>query len=335
MVHPKKMANINNYQDLKDFLSSKSGLRMAHIYKPVMLLTILRSGGRASKEEIARAFMLSDDKQIDYYKRKIVHPMPGKRLVRDGLVVKDGDIYELTGPISNLSPEQKKEVIEILQNRILDYMEIRNPFGDSNLDPVPGNLRFQVLKNAGNCCELCGISSRETQIDVDHIIPRAKGGPNELWNLQALCRKCNAQKQDRDDTNFAEVHDSYDHREKGCPFCERQKFELPSNKLAFVKMDAFAVTKEHSLIIPRRHVADYFDLYEAERSAMQTLLMEQRKLILQSDESISGFNVGINIGESAGQSIFHVHMHLIPRRDGDVDNPRGGVRHVIPGMGDY
>ena len=193
---------------------------MAYIYKPAMLLKILRSGGKSTKEQIAKEFLLRDASQIDFYRRKIVHSMPGTRLVRDGLLKKDGESYRLTGLISKLSPSQREEVETILEQRITDYLEMRNPFGDSNLDAVPGSVRFEVLKRSGGRCELCGASSRDNQIDVDHIVPRAKGGSNDISNLQALCRTCNAQKRDRDDTDFASIHESYAHREPSCIFCE-------------------------------------------------------------------------------------------------------------------
>jgi diadenosine tetraphosphate (Ap4A) HIT family hydrolase len=89
------------------------------------------------------------------------------------------------------------------------------------------------------------------------------------------------------------------------------------------------------LIIPKRHVSDYFDLFQPERNAMQALMEQQRNLILQSDPSVTAFNVGINAGADAGQTIFHCHMHLIPRRKGDVEEPRGGVRGVIPAKQKY
>jgi diadenosine tetraphosphate (Ap4A) HIT family hydrolase len=77
-------------------------------------------------------------------------------------------------------------------------------------------------------------------------------------------------------------------------------------------------------------VADYFDLRQPERNAIETMLHEQRQSILDQDNTVTGFNVGINAGASAGQTVYHVHVHLIPRRDGDVVDPRGGVRGVIP-----
>ena len=84
-----------------------------------------------------------------------------------------------------------------------------------------------------------------------------------------------------------------------------------------------------------RHIANYFALGQAEINACSHLLDKQKEKILKEDSSVSGFNVGVNVGESAGQTIFHCHIHLIPRRLGDVSDPVGGVRNVIPGKGNY
>jgi len=329
------MTKFHGFDDLKHFLISKSGLRMQHIYKPVMLLEIINAGGKASKEQIAKAFLFRDSSQIDYYRRKVIHPMPGTRLVRDGLLEKHGEIYMLTGLMASLSSQQRSEVEQILEQRIEDYLQMRNPFGDNNMDAVPGSIRYEVLKKAGSRCELCGVSSKDKQIDVDHIEPRSKGGSNDISNLQALCRTCNAQKRDRDNTNFDEMHESYNHRELSCVFCAEQDQAIECNNLGYMRVDKYPVTAGHTLIIPKRHVADYFELYPAERNALEKLLHRQRKRLKQDDETVTGFNIGINVGESAGQTIYHVHIHLIPRRKGDVENPRGGVRHVIPDKGYY
>ncbi|MBI3001711.1 MAG: HIT family protein, partial [Deltaproteobacteria bacterium] len=90
-----------------------------------------------------------------------------------------------------------------------------------------------------------------------------------------------------------------------------------------------------SLIIPRRHVESFFDLHGGERNALLALLDEMKSDIQHKDETVEGFNVGINNGEVAGQSVPHVHVHLIPRRRGDVEHPRGGVRGVIPRKASY
>jgi ATP adenylyltransferase len=110
---------------------------------------------------------------------------------------------------------------------------------------------------------------------------------------------------------------------------------VSDNQLAVSIRDGFPVTPLHSLIIPKRHIADYFDLSTNERTACEALLLENRARLLAEDDSIRGFNIGVNIGAAAGQTIFHCHIHLIPRRVGDVEQPRGGIRHVIPGKGSY
>jgi diadenosine tetraphosphate (Ap4A) HIT family hydrolase len=121
-----------------------------------------------------------------------------------------------------------------------------------------------------------------------------------------------------------------------CPFCRLPTESLVcTNALAFAIWDGFPVTPFHALVIPRRHVSDYFGLTEAEVVACHQLLVQVRQQVLGDDPTVEGFNLGMNAGAVAGQTIFHCHLHVIPRRAGDVPNPRGGVRHIIPGKGDY
>jgi ATP adenylyltransferase len=123
------------------------------------------------------------------------------------------------------------------------------------------------------------------------------------------------------------------HRSKRdtCVFCQIDPTKIiAENDHAFALRDIHPVTALHTLILSRRHVASFFDLSEDEAVAIERLLRSQRQDILTRDPSVGGFNIGINVGEVAGQTIFHCHYHLIPRRKGDVQNPRGGVRWVIP-----
>ncbi len=121
-----------------------------------------------------------------------------------------------------------------------------------------------------------------------------------------------------------------------CPFCRLPAERIvAANEAAVAVRDRFPVTKLHTLIIPRRHVGSYFDLTGEEVLACHRLLSRMRSQILSQDDCVGGFNVGINDGSDAGQTIWHCHFHLIPRRPGDVVNARGGVRHVIPGKGCY
>ena len=103
---------------------------------------------------------------------------------------------------------------------------------------------------------------------------------------------------------------------------------LLQNDLAYVRFDNNALSRGHALVIPKRHVASFFDMTSAEQSAVLGLLTEAQRLI-QRDHSPDGYNIGVNIGKAGGQSRMHVHVHLIPRYAGDVANPGGGIRCVL------
>jgi len=113
-----------------------------------------------------------------------------------------------------------------------------------------------------------------------------------------------------------------------CIFCERKgiKIEL-ENDLALAFFDSYPVNEGHMLIIPKRHFADFFEATDEEILAINDLLHKAKKL-LEEKYKPDGFNIGVNIGYDAGQTIFHLHVHLIPRYKGDVEDPRGGVRHL-------
>ena len=121
-----------------------------------------------------------------------------------------------------------------------------------------------------------------------------------------------------------------------CIFCKIRNEELQfENQLAYSSTDSYPVSEFHSLIVPKRHVETYFDLTEAEIQACNDLILKTKEKILKLDSSVKGFNIGTNSGKVAGQSIMHCHIHLIPRREGDVENPQGGVRSVIPSKQHY
>ena len=126
------------------------------------------------------------------------------------------------------------------------------------------------------------------------------------------------------------------HKQAECLFCNISKERIISeNAYAYAIRDGFPVSEFHTLIIPKRHVEEYFGLTDEELLACNSLLHSSRNGILENDETVQGFNIGMNSGAAAGQTVFHCHIHLIPRRKGDVTNPRGGVRYVIPDKAHY
>ena len=121
-----------------------------------------------------------------------------------------------------------------------------------------------------------------------------------------------------------------------CIFCNLPEDRIIKSYDQFnIIRDLYPVTYLHSLVIPKRHVENYFDLYQEELYELNFVLKELKFDLEKIDKKISGFNIGINIGKDAGQTIFHCHIHVIPRRRGDVDEPRGGVRGVISSKQSY
>jgi diadenosine tetraphosphate (Ap4A) HIT family hydrolase len=120
-----------------------------------------------------------------------------------------------------------------------------------------------------------------------------------------------------------------------CPFCHLPAERiLAANEHALAAQDSYPVSPGHTLIVSRRHVASFFDLTPSEAIALQELLFEMHRR-LEAGRAPQGYNIGVNVGEATGQTVLHVHMHLIPRYSQDVADPAGGVRNVIPGRGRY
>lgn len=328
---------MKTFEKLSDFILNQ--MRMSHIYQPVMLIEILKKNGSASTNDVAKALLSYDISQVEYYEH-ITKNMVGKVLTKSrGVTSKDKNQYHLN-EFENLDEEEIKKLIIYCEEKIENFIGKR---GDKVWEHrkkssgyISGTLRYEILKRAKFRCELCGISAEQKALEVDHIIPRNSGGTDDESNLQSLCYSCNAMKRDRDDSDFRGISSSYKDRESGCLFCEiPEERIIAENELAYAIYDAYPVTKLHTLIIPKRHVSDFFSLYQPEKNAISNLLDLRRKEILNSDPEVTGFNVGNNVGEDAGQTIMHCHTHLIPRRHSDVAEPRGGVRGVIPDKQKY
>jgi diadenosine tetraphosphate (Ap4A) HIT family hydrolase len=123
--------------------------------------------------------------------------------------------------------------------------------------------------------------------------------------------------------------------EKDCPFCSLGSDRIISESDHTVTIrDGFPVSEGHTLIVPKRHVQSFFELHAIEKAAILQAL-EEAKEALDKELEPDGYNIGINDGEAAGQTVMHMHVHLIPRYIGDTEDPRGGVRHVFPGKAKY
>jgi 5-methylcytosine-specific restriction endonuclease McrA len=211
------------YEQLTRFITDE--MRMSHVYQPVMLREVLSHQGAASVNNIARALLSEDRSQIEYYEQ-ITKNMVGRVLTRNrGITEKEGDTYYLRN-FSELTQAEAHELIHLCDAQIAQYLAKRSdPWSHrrKSLGYVPGTQRYEVLKRAKYRCELCGVSAEHKALEVDHIIPRNKGGSDDDSNLQALCYSCNATKRDRDDTDFRGMALRYDDREANCVFCNIDK----------------------------------------------------------------------------------------------------------------
>jgi hypothetical protein len=182
-------------------------MRMSHVYQPLVVRALVRAGGSATLRQLATALLVEDESQLLYYENRI-KKMPLLVLRRHDIVASDRDLVSLNA--GKLTYEQRaaielactEKLSEFLQRRGLatwDYRLIQS-------DLVPDDVRYKVLAAARGRCALCGATSAERRIEVDHIIPRSRGGSNDISNLKALCDLCNRGKSNRDATDFR-VHD--------------------------------------------------------------------------------------------------------------------------------
>jgi diadenosine tetraphosphate (Ap4A) HIT family hydrolase len=314
-------------------------MQMSHIYQPLMLLELLGRHSPAPAQDVARRILGEDVTQIVYYTERVKR-MVGKVLTGNGITTYANGAYRLIGA-DELSDLERDELQQLCRQRLDSFRAQRGEevfaHRSRNRTAISGSIKYQVLTRARGRCECCGAHEHQRALEVDHIVPKNHGGSDDISNLQALCFRCNAGKRDTDTTDFRGVQASYGYRQEGCVFCELEGSGrvLLENELAICIADAYPVTEGHSLVIPRRHIDDGVALHQPEWNAAVDLLKQRREQLSATDASITGWNIGLNSGESAGQTVFHAHWHLIPRRNGDHEQPRGGVRSVIPEKKDY
>ena len=318
------------FKELQDFIENK--MRMSHIYQPLLIKTLVESEGFSTARKLALELLKMDESQIQYYER-VVKTMPVRVLLKHGVIKKNDNQIVLN--TRKLTFQQRQKLITLCDSKLNEFREKRGlKLWDYRLidNPVPDSLRYRVLKKSKQRCELCGATKNDRPLDVDHIISRSKNGKSDESNLQVLCSKCNRSKSNKDDTDFRKIE--FEDKVKGCPFCGNVK-KVMTNNSVFAMKDNYPVTDGHHLIIPFRHTENFFSMTDVERDDANKLLRVLKNKLEAADSTITGFNIGMNSGQSAGQTVMHSHIHLIPRRDGDNKKPRGGVRGVIPGKMSY
>jgi len=187
------------FEELLDFVNNK--MRMSHVYQPLVIEFLAQSGGTATLRQLATNMAAADEAAVGFYANKI-STMPVPVLKERGAVTRDGEVISLT--TSQLTYEQRATLVAACEVRIAKFLAERGAGVWSVLIetlPVPESIRYEVLKRDRKCL-LCGAGPDQIQLQVDHIIPRSKGGSNDLSNLQVLCATCNRGKSNRDDESF-------------------------------------------------------------------------------------------------------------------------------------
>jgi 5-methylcytosine-specific restriction endonuclease McrA len=189
------------FEQLREFLLNR--MKMSHIYQPLLIRSLVESGGQATLRQLAAEFLIRDESQILYYEKRLKE-MPVRILKKHGVIENDGHTVRLV--TGKLDLRQRAELRRICEEKICNYIEARGikvwSYESLDLGVVSDDLRYRVLKEGGSRCALCGARGKDTPLDVDHIIPRSKKGSNDISNLQILCAKCNRTKRDRDDEDF-------------------------------------------------------------------------------------------------------------------------------------
>ena len=350
------MAGSGKAHGLSDFVEFiENDMRMSHIYQPLLIRMLLESGGASTLRDLALRFVTFNEAELQAME-KTLKKMPVQVLKNRGWVERDGDTVRLTVKPNDL--KERSMLIGACERRLHEFIESRGEkIWDYRWldDPVSGSLRFEILAASGQKCALCGISAKDRPLDVDHIVPRSKGGKSSAHNLQVLCSKCNRSKGNRDDRDFRppdvkrriyaienlELPISAEPAETSFDSTDPSVFlELPEERVLhrtehfFVIEDSFPVAPGHLLVISNRRCSDWFSLTPVEREALPAVL-DWAKSWIEERLQPDGYNVGMNCGEAAGQTVMHFHCHLIPRTPGDTSRPRGGVRGVIPSKQNY
>ena len=297
-----------DYAALESFIRKQ--MKMTHIYQPLMIRTILESdSGSATVDDIARVFVGQDRSYLEYYK-KIVKRWPHDTLVRKRKVAqydRKSRLYSLQLD-GSLSVKQKEKLIELCNLRLDEFigndnwiMGRRITAGRATL----GSSRYDILAKSKGVCVACGTPARETQLDIDHIVPIACGGHDTLDNMQALCYACNRQKRDRDETDFLLWHKQLQFaKNPKCRLCDGRYRTNLHNRMAF------AATEKNCFVAPVRHVSSFSEMIPSERQLCMTLV-DHVKDKLRTAYPNAVFDL---LGLNDDSDMEHCRIRIVPRR---------------------
>ena len=304
------------YRELADFIMNK--MRMVHVYQPLMIETMLNNGGRATAVQVAEHFLRSDPAQLDYY-IYIVNRWPRRILKTRGIISEEGRgnrnrTFSLQA--GRLTETERDELASMCRRRLAEYKEAKGvtPHYD-RFNPRKGissSKRYAVIAKSAGRCVACGVSSQDRSIDVDHIIPRNRGGSDDISNLQPLCYQCNREKRDKDDLDFLLEHNRRAFGHRGCKLCRAKKIGI-ENPLAGALHPKDGEDELHTIVLPKRHARSFFELRPPERSLLTGLIDPVQRHLSGMDDTIRDFRVSLDPNLRADDS-YHCFINVIPVR---------------------
>jgi ATP adenylyltransferase len=316
--------------NLKEFLLTK--MKMSGPYQPMVIKNLILNNGEVSLDKIAEELSQKDPESQQYYKNKLV-VYPKQVLANHKIAQLKEDKFRFNEDLI-VEETEKEEIINICELKLKEYYE-KHPIDEGKNDGW-GRKRI-ILLEQHPFCSLCGAKpGADIELDIDHILPASKGGSDDLENLQVLCHRCNRAKGNYLLKSSKDIHHHHLTENVECVFCK-----LPPERILFENdyikaiWDIYPVSMGHTLYIPKRHIQNAFELNDQEMLWIFKLAKIDADKLKAADPTIDGFNAGFNIGTAAGQSVMHVHFHLIPRRTGDTPEAFGGIRNVIAGKGKY
>lgn len=298
-------------------------------YQPVIIKCLVEQKGVSSLTHIATVLAGLDRESIGYYRSKI-RIYPKQVLSKHKIASMEKETVRLEVKL----PTKKEEIDELI--RLCDE-KIKGYFASYIEDPGKpsgwGSLRVAMITETP-WCHLCGAKpgkNTDIQLDIDHILPVSKKDSSDRSYLQVLCHRCNRAKGNSLIYSAAEAHSRALDVKVGCIFCSLSDDRVvDQSDYVVVIRDKYPVTEFHTLVIHRRHVADGSQLTDIEILETYKILRKITTGLKITDRLIEGFIIGYNVGEAAGQTVGHAHYHVIPRWVGDVIDPVGEIRGIIP-----
>lgn len=279
----------------------KHTMEMTSVYQPIMIRTLVESGGEASDLDIARAFLGEDKKQLEYYAR-IAKRWPRRVLVKHGVVAyrKGGrgkrGVFALR--LEEATDGQRRRIAELCNLRLEEYIDKNvadmpsfNRFGRD--PPVPDAVRDAVLARTGCMCAACGTRLDGAATWIDYIIPPGIGGDaDDPSNLMALCAVCGLAKRDRNALEFLLVRNRIKFR-SGCYLCEKRESADLRNDLAVAVPAARPAAGHRWIVAPKRHVSRFEEMIPAERHLCMDLIEPTKKRMRGAGCGMRGFSVSM------------------------------------------